>query len=173
MLKLLSVRAIAEPLSNWVGDMKVSGLPTGVAGDGAVQTVHVLRRPPKVQLRRGKDKPPENDSFDIVWSVGKELFYGAAGPDAKGAYASLQKADQNKTLARVPFLARSVERLGPNVSFALVVDPARLTEAVAAESDGSAFLLSYGKDRRNQAWFELTAPSSVVLGLGALLGGVH
>ena len=42
MLKLLSVRAIADPLSSWVGEMKISGI--GAAGDAVVQTVHVVRR---------------------------------------------------------------------------------------------------------------------------------
>src|SRR5262249_19917809 len=89
MLKLLGVRAIADPLSNWVGDMKLSGLgPSSSTADGAVQTVHVVRRPPKVQLKHERDKSPESDAFDIVWSIGKDLIVGAAGVDAKGAYAS-------------------------------------------------------------------------------------
>src|SRR5260221_1887826 len=74
MLRLLSIRAIADPLSSWVGDMKLTGLGPASAGDGVVQTVHVVRRPPKVQLRRERDKPAQNDTFDVVWMVGKEVF---------------------------------------------------------------------------------------------------
>jgi hypothetical protein len=170
MLKLLSVKAIAEPLSNWVGDMKLSGIRAASgSGDGAVQTVHVVRRPPKVQLRRERDKPPQNDAFDIVWSIGKEIFSGAAGLDAKGAYASLQR-DAGETLAQDPFVARTVARLGPNVSFALLIDTARLAETGRTESDGSALLVTYGKDRRNQAWFELDVPAGVVTSYASLFG---
>jgi hypothetical protein len=172
MLKLLSVRAIADPLSNWVGDMKLSGLgPASSTADGSTQTVHVVRRPPKVQLKRERDKPPQNDAFDIVWSIGKDVFVGAAGIDAKGAYAALQKGDAGKTLAEEPFVTRNVQRLGPSVSFALLVDTARLADSGRAEPDGSAFLLSYGKDKTNQAWLEIDTPSSVVASYAALFGG--
>jgi len=171
MLKLLGVRAIADPLSNWVGDMKLSGLgPASSAADGTTQTVHVVRRPPKVQVRRERDKPSQNEAFDIVWSIGKDVFVGAAGIDAKGAYAALQKGDAGKTLAEEPFLARTVQRLGPSVSFALLVDAARLSDSSRAEPDGSTFLLTYGKDRTNQGWFEIDAPSSVIATYATLLG---
>jgi hypothetical protein len=173
MLRLLSVRAIADPLSNWVGDMKLTGLGPASAGDGVVQTVHVVRRPPKVQLRRERDKPAQNEAFDIVWTVGKEVFVGAAGLDAKGAFATLQKSDAGKTLAQERFVARTIERLGPNVSFALVVDPARLADAAASDPDGSAFVVAYGKDQKNRAWFEIDAPASVVANYAALLRSVH
>ena len=170
MLKLLSVKAIAEPLSNWVGDMKLSGIgAASSAADGVVQTVHVVRRPPKVQLRRERDKPAQNDAFDIVWSIGKEVFSGAAGLDAKGAYASLQR-DASKTLAQDPFVTRTVERLGPNISFALMIDTARLAETGRTEPDGSALLVTYGKDRRNQAWFEIDVPSGVITNYASLFG---
>jgi hypothetical protein len=172
MLKLLGVRAIADPLSNWVGDMKLSGLgPSSSAADGSTQTVHVVRRPPKVQLRREREKPPESDAFDIVWSIGKDVFVGAAGIDAKGAYTALQKGDAARTLAEEPFVAGTVQRLGPNVSFALLVDTARLVDTGRREPDGSAFLLTYGKDRANQAWLEIDTPSSVVASYATLFGG--
>jgi hypothetical protein len=172
MLKLLGVRAIADPLSNWVGDMKISGLgPSSSAADGSTQTVHVVRRPPKVQLRREREKPPQNDAFDVVWSIGKDIFVGAAGIDAKGAYAALQKGDAAKTLAEESFIARTVQRLGPSVSFALLVDTARLSDSGRGEPDGSAFLLTYGKDRASQAWLEIDTPSSVVASYATLFAG--
>jgi hypothetical protein len=124
-----------------------------------------------VQLKREQGKPPQNDTFDIVWSIGRELFVGAAGLDAKGAYSALQKGEAAKTLAEEPFVARTVQRLGPSVSFALLVDTARLSESGRPEPDGSAFLLTYGKDRANQAWFEVDAPSAVITSYATLLGG--
>jgi hypothetical protein len=136
-----------------------------------MQTVHVVRRPPKVQIRRDHDKPAQNDAFDIVWSIGKDVFVGAAGLDAKSAYAALQKGDAGRTLAEQPFVARTVQRLGPSVSFALLIDADRLAESGRADPEGSTFLLTYGKDRTNQAWFELDAPSSVIATYAALLGG--
>jgi len=172
MLKLLGVRAIAEPLSNWVGDLKLSWAPAAGTGDGAVQTVHVVRRPPKVQLHRERDKPAQNDAFDIVWSIGKEVFSGAAGQDAKGAYAALQKTDTGKTLAQVPFLSRTFDRLGPTLSFALFVDSSKLAETSPSGGEGSPVLLTYGKDRQNQAWLELDAPTNVVTAYAALLNGL-
>jgi hypothetical protein len=180
MLKLLSIRAIAEPLSNWVGDMKLSGLGSGSAGDGVIQTVHVVRRPPKVQLHRDRDKPTENDTFDIVWSIDKEVFFGAAGRDARGAYASLLKSDSGKTLGQDAYLQSILKRLGPTITFAMLIDTARLGASDAAGAENSTVLITYGKDPSqagNQAWLELDMPSNVVSGYAAtasaMLGWSH
>jgi len=170
MLKLLSVRAIADPLSSWVGQMKISGI--GAAGDGVVQTVHVVRRPPKTKPLRG-DKPAPNDAFDIVWSIGKDLFVGAAGLDAKGVHAALETSSSSKTLAQEPFVERAVARLGPHVSFALLVDTAKLSDTGRPPPEGSAFLLTYGKDSQNHAWFEFDAPAAVVASYASLLGSLR
>ena len=145
MLKLLGVRAIAEPLSNWVGDMKLTGLGAASANEGAVQSVHVVRRPPKVQLQRDRDKPAESDAFDIVWSVDKQMFVGAAGKEAKAAYTSLTKGEPAATLGQDVFAKSVFTRLGPTLSFALVVDTARLGGEPAGKEKGS-FVLAYGKD---------------------------
>jgi len=175
MLKLLSVRAIAEPLSNWVGDMKLTGLGAGSASEGAIQSVHVVRRPPKVQLHRDHDKPAESDAFDIVWSVDKQMFVGAAGKEAKAAYTSLIRGEPAPTLAQDLFAKGVFARLGPTLSFALVVDTARLGGEPAGKEKGS-FVLAYGKDPKStdRAWFELDMPSSVLTSyastVGALLG---
>jgi hypothetical protein len=163
MLKLLSVRAIAEPLSNWVGDMKVTGLGGASVTEGAVQSVHVVRRPPKVQLRRDRDKPAESDAFDIVWSVDKHMLVGAAGKDARAAYTSLTRSDAAATLAQDVFARNVLTRLGPNISFALVVDTARLSDEMSTREKATV-VLAYGKDPKstNRAWFELDMPTGVL-----------
>jgi hypothetical protein len=174
MFKLLSVRAIAEPLSNWVGDMKLTGLGTSVT-EGAVQSVHVVRRPPKVQLHRERDKAPESDAFDVVWSVDKRVLVGAAGKDAKTAYTSLTRGDTAATLAQDAFAKNVLTRLGPTISFALVVDTARLSGESAKEK--GTFVVAYGKDPQStdRAWFEIDMPTNVLTSYAAtasaLLGG--
>jgi len=175
MLRLLSVRAIADPLSNWVGDMKLTGLGAASPPEGTVQSVHVVRRPPKVQLHRDREKPAESDAFDIVWSIDKQMLVGAAGKDARAAYTSLTRGDSVATLAQDVFAKSVLTRLGPTISFALVVDTARLSGEPGTK-ENATFVLAYGKDPKStdRAWFELDIPSGVVTSyaptLGALIG---
>jgi len=176
MLKLLSIRAIADPLSNWVGDMKLTGLGGASATEGVVQSVHVVRRPPKVQLHRDRDKPAESDAFDIVWSIDKQMLVGAAGKDARAAYTSLTASNSVATLAQDAFATSVLTRLGPTISFALLVDTARLSGEPTTK-EKATIVLAYGKDPKStdRAWFELDMPFSVITSYGstafALLGG--
>jgi hypothetical protein len=166
MFKLLSVHAIAEPLSNWVGDMKLTGLSPNVA-EGAVQSVHVVRRPPKVQLHRDRDKAPESDTFDVVWSVDKQMLVGAAGKEAKIAYTSLVNGGAGPTLGQDAFAQSIFARLGPTISFALLVDTARLTGEMAKKD--STLVIAYGKEPQStdRAWFEVDVPSIVLTSYAA------
>jgi hypothetical protein len=161
MFKLLGVRAISEPLSNWVGDMKLSGLAANPT-EGTVQSVHVVRRPPKVQLHRDRDKAPESDTFDVVWSIDKQMLVGAAGKEARSAYTALTKGVGAATLGQDAFAKNTFTRLGPTISFALMVDTARVSGESAKQS--ANLIIAYGKEPQStdRAWFELDLPAGVV-----------
>jgi len=174
MLDLLSVRAIAEPVGNWIGDLKLSGVDAArAAGQGEPRTVHVVRRPPKVKLPRDKtektDKTIESDAFDIAWSIGKDLFFAVAGRDAKQTLVSLQKTEDIATLGRSAALQSAAARLGPTVGFALVVDAVRLGAATSTPGEDATLLFTYGKQPGAQggAFVELEAPSSLVMSYAA------
>jgi hypothetical protein len=187
MLDLLSVRAIAEPISNWVGDVKVSGVENArAAGEMEVRTVRLVRRPPKVKLPRDKsdkgdktEKPVESDAFDLVWTIGKETFVGAAGRDARQVLALLEKPDESATLARIVHLKTAAARFGPTVAFALMIDPARLGATASAPGEDSTLLLTYGKEvgPEARAFLELEAPAGLAMSYAAaastLLGSTH
>jgi len=176
LLDLLNVRAIAEPIGNWIGDVKVSGIENArAAGEAEVRAVRVVRRPSKVKLPRDKsakadkpDKSTESDTFDLLWAIGKEVFVGAAGRDARQTLASLEKPEESATLARSAHLKSATARLGPTVAFALLIDPGRLGVTSALGAD-SALLLTYGKDPRPgaRAFLELDAPSTLVMSYAA------
>ena len=55
---------------------------------------------PRSSCPRTRPKRPkrlmESDAFDIVWAIGKERFFAAAGRDAKQALASLQKSRRQR-----------------------------------------------------------------------------
>ena len=181
MLDLLSVRAIAEPIANWIGDLKLSGFDTArSAAEGQLRTVHVVRRLPKVKLPRDKpEKAMENDAFDIAWTVGKDAFVGAAGQHAKETLAALEKPEEMATLARTVHLKNAATRLGPTIAVALVVNLARLGATSATRGEDSTLLLAYGKDPQpgGKAFIELEAPSGLVMSYAAaastLLGSSH
>jgi hypothetical protein len=187
LLDLLSVRAIAEPISNWIGDMKISGVEGArAAGETEIRAVRVARRPPKVKLPRDKsdknekpERPGDSDTFDIVWAIGKEVFVGAAGRDAKQTLASLEKPEDGATLARIVHLKSAAARFGPTVAFALFVDPARLGAAPSGPAADSTLLFTYGKapGPEARAFVELEAPSALVMSyagaVSTLLGSSH
>jgi hypothetical protein len=187
LLELLGVRAIAEPIANWIGDLKISGVDAArSAGDGAVRMVHVVRRPPKVKLPRDKsdkpersDKPVDPEPFDIAWAVGRDVFLAAAGRDAKSLLASLEKVEDGATLARVAHLKSAAIRLGPAVAFALTVDLARLGATSGVPGEDATLLFTYGKDPgpSARAFLELEAPSALVMSYAAtasaLFGSSH
>ena len=104
--------------------MKWSG-PTPSAAPGGAQTVHVVRRPPKLDPQRDRDIPRKNEGFDVVWSIDSELLCGAAGIGAKGAHATLRRGG-DETLGSRPEVATAIRALGNSVSFALRADPAEL-----------------------------------------------
>jgi hypothetical protein len=187
LLDLLSVRAIAEPIGNWVGDMKVSGIENArAAGEGEVRVVHVVRRPPKVKLPAGKSekndkafKAEESDAFDVVWALGKDVFVGAAGRDARQTLVSLDKPEESATLARIAHLRSAAARFGSSIAFALLVDSARLGATASGAGDDATLLLTYGKDPGpdGRAFVELEAPSALVMSYAAAastaLGQAH
>jgi hypothetical protein len=182
LLDLLNVRAIADPIGNWIGDMKVSGLESArSAGQAEMRAIRILRRPPKVKLPRDKsdkaDKPErgmETDALDVVWAIGKDTFVGAAGRDAKQTLAVLEKPDESATLGGVVHLRSAAARLGPTIAFALLVDPARLGAAPSAPGDDSTLLLTYGKDAAAgaRAFVELEAPSALVMSYAAAVSSL-
>jgi hypothetical protein len=174
MLDLLNVRAIADPIGNWIGDLKLSGVDGArAAGPGEPRTVRVVRRPPKVKLPRDKtekaDKAMDSDAFDIVWSIGKELFFAAAGRDAKQTLASLQRTEDSATLGRSVALRSAAARLGPTVGFALMVDAVRLGAATPMPGEDGTLLFTYGKQPgpEGRPFVELEAPSSLVMSYAA------
>jgi hypothetical protein len=134
-----------------------------------------VRRPPKVKLPRDKsakadksEKSTESDTFDLLWAIGKDVFVGAAGRDARQTLASLEKPEESVTLARSAHLKSAAGRLGPTIAFALLIDPARLGVTSALGAD-SALLLTYGKDPGPgaRAFLELDAPSTLVMSYAA------
>src|SRR5262249_51819837 len=145
ILGLAAVPAIADPLSAWVGELKISAIAsTTAAGGPAIQTVHVVRRPPKLQRKPPAQRQRDADAFDIQWSVDAKGLVAVAGADAKATYASLSDPSKPKRLGDDPAYRALVAGLGPNLSFALVADAQIL--GIAPVGAGSApIVLAYGK----------------------------
>jgi hypothetical protein len=182
MLDLLGVRAIAEPIANWIGDLKLSGVDAAkTTGDGAPRVVHVTRRPPKVKLPRDKsDKPIETDAFDVAWTIGKDTFIAAAGRDAKTMLAALDPSIEGAaTLAKNAILKKTAARLGATVTFAVFADLARLGASTGVPGEDATLIITYGKDQgpTGRAFVELEAPSGLVMSYAAgasnLFGSSH
>jgi len=175
LINVLSLPPLAEAIGSWLGDLKISA-PTAnrqaaLEGDRALQTVHIVRR---ARPESPDAKAPPPDSIDLVWSIGKETFVGAAGKDAKGALSILGKGDAVRRWADDPGAPMIVRRIGHEVEFALLADAARLPTMDPTRGPTVPLLFAYGKETLDSgvatAWIEADLPYSTIAALSKALG---
>ena len=163
MLKLLSVRAIAEPLSNWVGDMKLTGLGTAQRD---------RRRPcsrctwsgahPRSSSSATATSPRESDAFDIVWSVDKANVRAARqGKKPKPPTRRSREGEAGSDARAGPLREKRFTRLGPTISFALRGRhraPRAASPAGKRRRRPSFSPTAKIRKSTDRAWFELDMP---------------
>jgi hypothetical protein len=165
LVNVLSLPGLSEPIGHWMGDLKIS--PPSVNrhatldGDGTLQTVHIIRRA-RPESPDAKAPPPE--TIDVVWSIGKETFVGAAGKDAKAALSILGKTNHRRW-ADDPNVSMLVRRIGHQVEFALLADAARFPTMEPANPPAPV-VFACGKDTLDTGvetgWIEADLPYSVL-----------
>lgn len=176
-LGLSQIPAIAEPLASFAGEMKLSR----PVKQGALRTVHVSRKEPKLKLAGSNDSKsagakgePTPDDVDVVWTVNDEGLLAAAGRDAKGALGALS-AKGDKTLGDVPEIAKLGAGLGGDISFALLVQPMHLVATAVGKDDVkpqvAPVLFAYGRTGPD-GWFELDASTLLAREWAKAKGGL-
>ena len=128
---LLRVRAFAEPLRQFVGDVDVKQASVKIEGlPGNVRRAVVTIKPAPMRLATGKadlvnlaPKP-----IEFMWTIRDGVAYGAAALDAAPVLVDIATAstDPKATLAADAAVAASAKRIGGGVSFAVMVQPVAL-----------------------------------------------
>jgi hypothetical protein len=164
MLDLLAIPAVADPLSTWIGDLHLSPATTSAS----VHTVHIVRRPPKLQTKKPRDM--DADELDLRWSQEGGTIVGAVGQGAKLAHAALLPGSNEPKLADDPIISPLVQSFGSDVAFLLVLDTRRFASD-AAVLDGAAIpaAAAYGKVKAargvDEAWLRLQLPTQTLASL--------
>ncbi len=144
---LLGVKAFAEPLEEFLGQIKTS-IGKGKAPDvtPAPDRIGVELRPKASKLPKGAKVEPKR--FELLWHVQDGKLRAVVAKDAGPALSELVNADEQKSLAAHPELAQQIRRAKLQVAFALMFQPSRLVKSNAtAPGADSPILLTLG--RRN------------------------
>jgi hypothetical protein len=158
ILHLVEVPAISAPLADWVGELTLSP-PT--AGAASTESVHIVRRPPKLRRRPGEAGVNAN-VFDAVWSVGDATAAGAIGDDARAQLESLTRGG-GRTLREQTRLVAALARRAGGTSLCAFVDLGRLG---LWHGESPSIVLTYGRPRvdgRDEASLTIDIPPALLL----------
>jgi hypothetical protein len=163
LLKLLSVRAFAEPLRQFVGDVTVKQSAADIAGvPGKTNRALLSLKPspmPKTAEPGAVAMTGGARSIEILWSNQSDRAFGALSFEAAPVLVEAMSAesDKKKTHAADPKLAAAAGRVGKEAAFVVLVQPNRLGVAGMASLQGQApVFLSVGRTGAT-GWVKLDA----------------
>jgi hypothetical protein len=134
LLDVPKIPAIGEWASHWLGDTRVSA--PAPAGDGVAGNVARIDRTAVAAPSSPKDKPKEKGSkkeaerFEVGWAFDKGVLSTVAGEHGKDELKSLAAA-RGVGLRSDPDIKRTLEALGGDSAFTLLVLPMRLVSSFA------------------------------------------
>jgi hypothetical protein len=161
LIKLLEVRAFAEPIRQFIGEVSVKQSSSKVAGiDQTVQRAVVSVSPVSL-FGAGAPKRGEQKAFEVLWLVKDGTAYGVAARDAAPLLAEIMAADFPSTLGADPEVKRGADRAG-QVATAVLARPGGFG---LIEGGGRApVLLTLGRTN-DVAWLDLEVARPAVMGL--------
>jgi hypothetical protein len=157
LVKLPSVKAYMGEAAVDVSTGKA--VVEGMAAD--VRRVRLERKTEKAKGEKGKDKGDKGNkadapadgsgpptSIDVLYTLGKDALWLAAGYDAKGALRSVMNAPGKENLSGRAEMKAALEAAGDHVAFVIVVDPIRLLARQAGKAElgpSAPILFAVGK----------------------------
>lgn len=145
---LFDVKAFSEPLEQFVGGVKTKLGKAKTPGVTPAPDRIVFEILPKApQARPGRPAPKvETKQFELVWRVQDGELRAAMAKDAAAPFMELAGLEEGKSLATHPELTKQLERAKLDVSFALMFQPGRVSQATArAPGADSPVLLVLGR----------------------------
>jgi hypothetical protein len=127
---VLKIPAISEPFKHWLGELKVGALPP----PGSTGVVKIVRKPPPSVSKAGpkaavvqKPSPPEN--LEAAWTLPEAGGQGSFVFAGQGREVEATIGKDGKTLAADGDVKAAIDRLGNDVSTAVLVMPSRFLAA--------------------------------------------
>jgi hypothetical protein len=162
LLKLLSVRAFAEPLHQFVGDVTVKQSTAEIAGVPGKTNRALLSLKPSPMPKTaepGAVAMTGSRAIEILWSNQNDEALGALSFEAAPVLVQVLSAesDKAKTHAADAKVAAAAKRVGKEAAFVILVQPNRLGVAGMASLQGQApVFLSVGRTGTT-GWVKLDA----------------
>ncbi len=162
VLRAFNMRAFAEPLRQFVGEVKLKTSTAEVSGvPGKVQRALLSLK--ASDMRKAKDPAgtiaPGPEPVEVLWMSADQIEYGALSFDAVPVLAALYAASTDKahTHAANERVVAAVHRLGKEASFVVLLEPNRLGLSGRATLDSDApILLGLGRTG-TRGWVTLDA----------------
>jgi hypothetical protein len=168
VLKAFQMKAFAEPLHQFLGDITFKPSTTEVPGvPGKVERMTIGLKPSPMQKAAGgkamtapnAPAPAAPRAVDVLWLIADGKVYGALSFEALPVLAATYAAptDKSKSHASDPLIRAAIGRVGKEAAFVVMLQPNRLGIAGMASLEGAApVVLSVGRSSGN-GWLKLDA----------------
>lgn len=162
LVKLLSLRAFAEPLHQFVGDLTVKQSTADITGVPGKTNRALLSLKPSPMPKKADPSiavPGGARAIEILWTNLGDKAFGALSFEAAPVLveAIAVETDKSKTHAADAKLAAAAQRVGKEAAFVILVQPNRLGVAGMASLQGAApVFLSVGRTG-SMGWVKLDA----------------
>ena len=162
LIKLLQVRAFAEPVRQFIGQVSVRESRLKLPGIGpTVHRAELSVSPASLFALKLTPKRGDPTRLEALWTVKDGIAYGVAARNAAPLLVEIVTADPSRTLGADPDVARAAERAG-SVATAVLARPAGLG---LVQGGGQApVLLSLGRTKE-LGWLKLDVARPAVMGL--------
>ena len=151
LFRLPKLRAFAEPIRQFVGEVRVSQDRLEVNGlEGKARRARLSVKPAPMRLSRGKSNQVSlaPAPIEALWWIRGQVAYGAAAVDAAPVLVDVATIgrEAGAALSADSWLAAAGARAGREVGFALMAQPLAL--GLVGDTQGSApALLTIGREK--------------------------
>jgi hypothetical protein len=163
LFKLVRVRAFAEPIRQFIGDVTISESTIKLAGvDGEVNRVLLTIKPAAAALAApglaGKGAKRESKTFELTWVVADGTAHVALARESAPLLSELVVLEKSKTLAADPDATGAANRAGA-AAFAVFARPIGL--GLLPGEDAAAPVLAAMGRTNDAVWFgvDVSAPA--------------
>jgi hypothetical protein len=158
---LLKLKAISEPLKQFVGKLSVKQSTAEIAGiDGRVQRAALTLEPSAMGAAARREVAIGPRSFELLWLVKDGMGFVTLSAESSSSLVDLVTASGAGTLAGDPATKAAAERTGAGTSFSVLVQPLRL--GLGGPGKNSApLLMALGKDGA-VGWLRVEADKAAV-----------
>jgi hypothetical protein len=160
-IELLRLRAISEPVKQFVGEVTTKSGTREIPGVGKVSQTKLSLKPSPMRTPAGGGAVTMGPrDFELVWLVKDGVGYAALSSDPSVAIVDLVSATGETALGADRGVRTSVERGGGSTTFAVYAQPLRLGLGHSMKGSAPVFI-GLGKTGTN-GWLRLDADGAAL-----------